>query len=96
MTVSRWGDDPRERKGGTPHYLEYPKVSERDQQDHKIPQEAGERQVYFERDREYRLNQAETAVIRDVGRFRRSECRKLPWRIWLRATAISAPMRRWQ
>lgn len=68
--MSRWGDDPREQKGGAQHYLEYPKVSERDQQDHKIPQEAGERQVYFERDREYRLNQAETAVIRDVGRFR--------------------------
>jgi hypothetical protein len=68
--VSRWGDDPREQKGGTPHYLEYPKVSERDQHNHKIPQEAGERETYCDRDREYRLNQAEIAVIRDVGRFR--------------------------
>ncbi len=68
--MSRWGDDPREQKGGAPHYLEYPKVSERDQQDHKIPLEAGERETYCERDREYRLNQAEIAVVRDVGRFR--------------------------
>ena len=68
--MSRWGDDPREQKSGAPHYLEYPKVSGRDQQDYKIPQDSGERQVYSARDREYRLNQAEVAVIRDVGRFR--------------------------
>jgi len=68
--VSRWGDDPRDQQGGAPHYDEYPKVSERDQQVSAIPQDAGERQIYCERDREYRLNQAEIAVIRDVGRFR--------------------------
>lgn len=68
--MSRWGDDPREQRSGAPHYLDYPEVSERDQQGHKIPQDAGERQVYSAQDREYRLNQAEVAVIRDVGRFR--------------------------
>ena len=68
--MSRWGDDPREQQNATPHYREYPKVSERDQQDRTIPQDAEQRQTYCDRDREYRLNQAEIAVIRDVGRFR--------------------------
>src|SRR5437763_3679046 len=68
--MSRWGDDPRETQGAAPHYRDYPKVSQRDQNDRTIPQDAEERQVYSERDREYRLNQAEIAVIRDVGRFR--------------------------
>jgi DNA-binding MarR family transcriptional regulator len=68
--VSRWGDDPREQQSGAQHYRNYPKVSQRDQHDRAITQDAGERQSYKERDREYRLNQAEIAVIRDVGRFR--------------------------
>lgn len=68
--MSRWGDDPREQQSGAQHYRDYPKVSQRDQQEHTIPQDAEQRQIYCERDREYRLNQAETAVIRDVGRFR--------------------------
>ncbi len=68
--MSRWGDDPRETQGTAAHYRDYPKVSQRDQKDRTIPQDAEERQVYSERDREYRLNQAEIAVIRDVGRFR--------------------------
>jgi DNA-binding MarR family transcriptional regulator len=68
--VSRWGDDPREQQSGAQHYRDYPKVSPRDQQDRTIPQDAEQRQIYCERDREYRLNQTEIAVIRDVGRFR--------------------------
>lgn len=68
--MSRWGDDPREQQSGAQHYRDYPKVSGRDQQHPAIPQDAEQRQIYCERDREYRLNQAEIAVIRDVGRFR--------------------------
>lgn len=68
--MSRWGDDPRETQGAADHYRNYPKVSQRDQQDRTISQDAEQRQVYSERDREYRLNQAQIAVIRDVGRFR--------------------------
>jgi DNA-binding MarR family transcriptional regulator len=68
--VSRWGDDPREQQSAAPHYREYPKISERDQQGRTTPQDAEGRQTYRERDREYQLNQAEIAVIRDVGRFR--------------------------
>ena len=68
--MSRWGDDPREQQGSAQHYRDYPKVSQRDQQDRTIPQDAEQRQIYSERDREYRLNHAEIAVIRDVGRFR--------------------------
>ena len=38
--------------------------------DREIPTAIGQRQPYRDRDREYRLNNAEIAVVRDVGRFR--------------------------
>ncbi len=73
--MSRWGSDPRDSDPRNPEDLresrhrDYP-THTRNLPDREIPQQIGERQIYRDRAREYRLNDAETAVIRDVGRFR--------------------------
>jgi DNA-binding MarR family transcriptional regulator len=73
--MSRWGSDPRDSDPGDranvrqARYRDYP-TRTRNLPDREIPTEIGERQVYRDRDREYRLNDAEVTVIRDVGRFR--------------------------
>jgi hypothetical protein len=71
--VSRWGDDQRdgdERELVRPSYLDYPRIPSRELRDHEIPQEVGERQIYRHHEKDYRLNSAEIAALRDVGRFR--------------------------
>jgi len=78
--VSRWEYDPRESERGRDgrEYERYPKVPIRDHQVREVPREGRElRQVYREHDKEYRLNSAEIAVIRDVGSFRTISARDL-------------------
>jgi DNA-binding MarR family transcriptional regulator len=70
--VSRWGDDPRDSQDRElkPNYLDYPRLPDRDVRDHETPREIGERRIYRYLEKDYRLNSAEIAVIRDIGRFR--------------------------
>jgi hypothetical protein len=66
-----------ERELGRLSYLDYPNALSREIRDHETPREIGERQIYRYLEKDYRLNSAEIAVVRDVGRFRIVESRTL-------------------